>query len=129
MSDHAYWAIALILGLVVAVVVVVLLEIFLRDVHRIERGAGLVWTAGKQVARNTATTWLLPETSNRLKLLTDEAMLHVALLSPEPASGLAPSPSPTPAHAAEKRPAPPAPGDRPLPPRPSATPDAERPTP
>jgi len=129
MSDHANWAIALILGLVVAVVVVVLLEIFLRDVHRIERGAGLVWTAGKQVARNTATTWLLPETSNRLKLLTDEAMLHVALLSPEPASGLAPSPSPTPAHAAEKRPAPPAPGDRPLPPRPSATPDAERPTP
>lgn len=127
MSDHAYWAIALILGLVVAVVVVVLLEIFLRDVHRIERGAGLVWTAGKQVARNTATTWLLPETSNRLKLLTDEAMLHVALLSPEPASGLAPSP--TPAHAAEERPAPPAPGDRPLPPRPSPTPDAERPTP
>ncbi len=82
MTDHGYWFLALALGLVVAVVAVVLLEVFLRQVHRIERGAGLVWTAGKQVARNTATTWLLPETSHRLDLLTEEAMLHVALLSP-----------------------------------------------
>ena len=56
MSDEAYWGIALALGLVVAVVAVVLLEVFLRQVHRVERGAGAVWTAGKQVARNTATT-------------------------------------------------------------------------
>lgn len=82
MSDQGYWFLALGLGLVVAVVAVVLLETFLRQVHRIERGAGLVWTAGKQVARNTATTWLLPETSDRLNLITDEAMLHVELLSP-----------------------------------------------
>lgn len=95
MSDNAYWAIALILGLVVAVVAVVLLETFLRQVHRIERGAGLVWTAGKQVARNTATTWLLPETSDRLDQLTEEAMQHVALLSPEPAARPRPS-RPTP---------------------------------
>ena len=85
MSDEGYWAIALLLGLVVAVVAVVLLEVFLRQVHRVERGADAVWTAGKQVARNTATTWLLPETSKRLDLLTDEAMQHVALLTPAPA--------------------------------------------
>jgi len=85
-SDEAYWAIALGLGLVVAVVAVVLLEVFLRQVHRIERGAQAVWTAGKQVAGNTATTWLLPETSKRLDLLTDEAMKHVALLTPPAAS-------------------------------------------
>ncbi len=84
MSDNGYWFLALGLGLVVAVVTVVLLEVFLRQVHRVERGAGLVWTAGKQVARNTATTWLLPETSDRLGRLTDEAMLHVALLTPGP---------------------------------------------
>jgi pyruvate dehydrogenase complex dehydrogenase (E1) component len=84
-SDEGYWAIALVLGLVVAVVAVVLLEVFLRQVHRVERGADAVWTAGKQVARNTATTWLLPETSKRLDLLTDEAMQHVALLTPAPA--------------------------------------------
>ena len=82
MSGEGYWFLALGLGLVVAVVAVVLLETFLRQVHRIERGAGLVWAAGKQVARNTATTWLLPETSDRLDRLTDEAMKHVVLLTP-----------------------------------------------
>lgn len=128
MSDNAYWTIALVLGLIVAVVVVVLLETFLREVHRIERGAGLVWTAGKQVARNTATTWLLPETSHRLAMLTDEAMLHVALLSPKPASGLTSTPSPSPQAAATAHPTP-ASTDRPHPPRPSPTPDSERPTP
>ena len=87
MSDETYWVIALLLGLVVAGVAVVLLETFLRQVHRIERGAGLVWTAGKQVARNTATTWLLPETSKRLDALTAEAMEHVALLTPAPSRG------------------------------------------
>jgi len=86
MSDHAYWFLALALGLVVAVVAVVLLETFLRDVHRIERGAGLVWTAGKQVAGNTATTWLLGETSQRLTTLTQEACKHIDLLSPPPSA-------------------------------------------
>lgn len=85
MSHEGYWSLALGLGLVVAIVAVVLLEMLLRQVHRVERGAGLVWTAGKQVARNTATTWLLPETSDRLARLTDEAMQHVALLTPLPA--------------------------------------------
>lgn len=84
MSDEAYWAIALVLGLVVAVVAVVLLELFLRQVHRVERGAAQVWVAGKQVAANTASTWLLPQTSHRLDLLTDEAMRHVELLTPAP---------------------------------------------
>lgn len=82
MSDEAYWWLALGLGLVAAVVAVVLLETFLRQVHRVERGAGAVWQAGKEVARNTATTWLLPETSKRLDLLTGEANKHVELLTP-----------------------------------------------
>lgn len=86
MSDVASWWIALGLGLVVAVVAVVLLELFLREVHRIERGAGEVWQAGKEVARNTATTWLLPETSKRLDLLTAEAARHGELLTPGPTS-------------------------------------------
>lgn len=80
MGDDAAWSLALVLGLVVAVVAAVLLEVFLRQVHRIERGAALVWTAGKQVARNTATTWLLAETSQRLTLLTHEAGQHADLL-------------------------------------------------
>lgn len=86
MSDESYWFVALALGLVVAVVAVLLLETFLREVHRIERGAGQVWTAGKQVARNTATTWLLTATSNRLDQLTEEATRHAALLGAASAS-------------------------------------------
>ncbi len=85
MSNEAYWGIALVLGLVVAVVAVVLLEVFLREVHRIEQGAASVWTAGKQVARNTSTTWLLGATSDQLTVLTEEAGRHADLLSP-PAS-------------------------------------------
>lgn len=84
MSTNEYWLLTLALGLVVAVVAVVLLEVFLRQVHRIERGAAEVWTAGKQVAGNTATTWLLGETSQRLSLLTDEAGMHARLLTPTP---------------------------------------------
>jgi len=84
MRDEGYWSVALGLGLLVAVAAVVLLELLLRQVHRIERGAGLVWAAGKQVAGNTATTWLLGETSRRLDLLTEEAGRHVQLLSTPP---------------------------------------------
>jgi len=84
MSNTGYWFVALGLGLVVAVVAVVLLETFLRQVHRIERGAGLVWTAGKQVARNTSTTWLLGETSLRLDEFIAEAGRHEQLLRGEP---------------------------------------------
>lgn len=76
MSTNTYWAITLGLGLVVIVVAVVLLQLFLNQVHRIERGAGAVWEAGKQVARNTATTWMLAKTSGRLNRLTTEALRH-----------------------------------------------------
>lgn len=84
MSDQGYWFLALALGLVAAVVAVVLLETFFRQVQRIERGAGQVWVAGKQVARNTATTWLLGETSARLDELVAEAGRHGQLLRGEP---------------------------------------------
>lgn len=80
MSDTTLWWIALGLGLVVSVVAVVLLEVFLRQVHRVERGSKAIWEAGKQVAANTATTWQLAETAVRLDLLTEEAMRHDALL-------------------------------------------------
>ncbi len=86
MSDTGYWWLALGLGLVVAVVAVVLLQIFLNQVYRIERGAEAVWAAGKEVARNTSTTWLLGTTSEKLELLTEEAGRHAALLSGADAS-------------------------------------------
>lgn len=89
MSATGYWFIALALGLVVALVAVALLQTFLNQVWRIERGAGLVWQTGKQVASNTSTTWLLPATSERLDLLIAEAGRHEQFLRGEPAGDLA----------------------------------------
>lgn len=80
MSTNALWAMSLGVGLVVAVVAVVLLELFYRQVRRIERGSAAIWETGKQVARNTATTWMLHQTTVRLDALTEEALRHDALL-------------------------------------------------
>lgn len=80
MSDTTMWTIALALGLVVSVVTVVLLETFLRLVHRVERGSLQIWKAGKQVAGNTATTFQLGQTQAGLDALTEEAQRHETLL-------------------------------------------------
>lgn len=80
MSTNALWWITLVAGLVVAIVAVILLQTFLNQVKRVERGSEAVWEAAKPVARNTATTWMLTQTSVRLDRLTEEALRHDALL-------------------------------------------------
>lgn len=80
MSTNGWWALSLLLGLVVAVVAVVLLQLFYRQVLRVERGAAAIWESGKAVARNTATTWMLGTTSDRLDALTTEALRHDSFL-------------------------------------------------
>ncbi len=80
MSQHAAWWLTLGLGLVVAIVAVILLETFLRKVRAIEAGSEAIWEMGKQVARNTATTWMLAQTPRRLDQLTAEALRHDAFL-------------------------------------------------
>lgn len=81
MSTHALWWTTLGLGLVVAIVAIILLQLFLNQVKRVERGALGVWEAAKPVARNTATTWMLNQTTVRLDRLTEEALRHDALLA------------------------------------------------
>ncbi len=76
MSTEAMWWLTLGLGLVVALVAVVLLQLFYNQVRRIEAGSEAIWEAGKQVARNTATTWMLHQTTVRLDALTEEALRH-----------------------------------------------------
>lgn len=80
MSTEALWGITLVVGLVVAIVAWVLLHMFLVQVRRIEDGTSRVWDAGKQVARNTATTWQLGVLAADLDDLTREALQHDALL-------------------------------------------------
>lgn len=75
-----WWVAALVLGLVVAVVVTVLLQTLLTRVREIEEGAEAVWTVGKEVARNTATTWMLGQTADVVEGIHAEALRHDALL-------------------------------------------------
>ena len=81
MSTNSAWWVTLGLGLVVAVVAVVLLETFYRKVRAVEAGSLAIWEMGKEVARNTATTWMLSQTPERLDRLTEEALRHDALLN------------------------------------------------
>lgn len=81
MSNNTLWWITLALGLVVAVVAVALLQTFLNKIRRVERGALDIWESAKPVARNTATTWMLTQTTVRLDRLTEEALKHDALLA------------------------------------------------
>lgn len=80
MSDVTLWWIALGVGAVVLVVALILLQLFLNELHRIEAGADAIWRAGKQVARNTATTWQLELTSDGLDALTEEVLRHDTFL-------------------------------------------------
>jgi hypothetical protein len=80
MSDVTLWWIALAVGAVVLVVALVLLQTLYVQLRKIEDGADAIWKAGKQVARNTATTWQLGVTSRGLDALTEEALRHDAFL-------------------------------------------------
>ena len=80
------WWITLGVGLVVAAVVVVLLQLLLRAVERIERNVVALWQTATTVAGNTATTWLLGETATALDELKAEALRHDALLSAKAAA-------------------------------------------
>lgn len=75
------WWITLGVGLVVAAVVVLLLQLLLRAVERIERNVIVLWQTATTVARNTATTWLLGETATALAQLKAEALRHDALFA------------------------------------------------
>ena len=73
------WALGLVVGLVVAVVVWTLLEILRRTVRDVDEGATAIWTAGKLVAQNTQTTHLFQTTKARGGDLLAELGEHARL--------------------------------------------------
>jgi uncharacterized protein HemY len=75
-TNQWLWAGTLVVGLVVAVVVWVLLERLRRGVVEVERSVGEVWTMGKRLAENTATTHLLNTTGERSRELLEEVERH-----------------------------------------------------
>jgi len=76
MSAHEYWTVALIIGLVAALIVATLLLLLIRSVGSIEKSVnGLLETAG-QVAGNTAYIPQLQATAPVLGLIVDEAIVQ-----------------------------------------------------
>lgn len=80
-ETQTLWWITLAIGLVVAIVVVVLLQLLLAAVNRIERNVIVLWNTATTVARNTATSWLLGNTATALDEIKNEALRHDALLT------------------------------------------------
>ena len=76
MSAHEYWTVALIIGLIAALIVATLLLLLIRSVGSIEKSVnGLLETAGK-VAGNTAYIPQLEATAPVLGLIVDEAIVQ-----------------------------------------------------
>jgi hypothetical protein len=76
MSAHGYWTLALVIGLVAALIVAFLLLMLLRSVGSIEKSVnGLLAVAGK-VAANTAHIPKLEATAPVLGLIVEEAVVQ-----------------------------------------------------
>ena len=77
---EALWWTTLGIGVVIAVAVIAMLHTLLEAVRRIDENVLAVWVMGKEVARNTATTWLLGQTPRLARDIKEEALRHAALL-------------------------------------------------
>jgi hypothetical protein len=75
-TNQTLWWITLGVGLVVALVVWALLEALRRTVNEVDRAVDDVWTMGKRLAQNTATSHLLATTKERGGELLEELEEH-----------------------------------------------------
>jgi len=75
-SVETAWWVSLAVGLVVALVVWFLLEWLRRTVKEVDRAVDDVWTMGKRVAQNTATTHMLQGTKELGVELLEEVKRH-----------------------------------------------------
>ena len=58
------WTYSLIAGAAVIVVVAVLLVMLIAAARRVDRHAAEIWAAGKQIAGNTVSIWMLDKTNH-----------------------------------------------------------------
>lgn len=63
MDTMTIWTYSLIAGAVVIVIVAVLLIMLIAAARRVDKHAGLIWDAGKQIAGNTVSIWMLDVTN------------------------------------------------------------------
>ena len=76
LSNHGAWGIALIIGLVAAVVVAALLVVLIRTVNDIDQSAGALLEVAGKVAANTANIPQLQATAPVLSEIATEAMIQ-----------------------------------------------------
>jgi uncharacterized protein HemY len=75
-SNQTAWWITLAVGLVVAIVVLILLEMLRRTVLNVETAAREAWESGRQLEHNTFQTFLLKSTRERGAELVEELGHH-----------------------------------------------------
>ena len=80
MSETLWW-ITLGMGAVIILAVIAMLHTLLTAVRRIEDNVVGLWVTAKQLASNTATTWLLQKTPKIAAAVKEEALRHDALLT------------------------------------------------
>ena len=80
-SAHTYWSIALIIGLVAALVVAALLVVLLQQVGRIQRSVESLLDIAGKVGANTANIPQLEATAPVLAQIGDEAVVQDAYMS------------------------------------------------
>jgi hypothetical protein len=75
-SGHTYWGIALVIGLVAALVVAALLVLLIRAVRSIEKSVDGLLEVAPAVAANTANIPQLEATAPVLAMIVDEAVVQ-----------------------------------------------------
>ncbi|MDQ6891492.1 MAG: hypothetical protein M3167_02300 [Acidobacteriota bacterium] len=63
MDSMTLWQISWAIGAVVVLIVAVLLLIIIAAARSIDRRANEIWIAGKQIAANTVSIWMLQKTN------------------------------------------------------------------
>lgn len=63
-ETNTIWTYSLIAAAVVIVIVAVLLAMLIAAAKRVDRHAAAIWVAGKQIAGNTVSIWMLDKTNN-----------------------------------------------------------------
>ena len=63
MDTMTLWTYSLIAGAVVILIVAALLIMLIAAARRVDKHAGEIWTAGKHIACNTVSIWMLNKTN------------------------------------------------------------------
>ncbi|MDQ6928083.1 MAG: hypothetical protein M3159_05395, partial [Actinomycetota bacterium] len=76
-----FWSVTLGLGAVVISAVILLLFLLVQFVADIDRNVRETWETATRVAQNTATTWMLTQTTTITADLREEVQRHADLLT------------------------------------------------